>query len=222
MGRSAADLFNFSDVFQSMWGDAPTGGAGEVVTVELRDAGATDGQTGDEVELLGQAPLLYRPKAPDDGGRCQVLTLEVGGRKIGLASRDSRATRASGALNEGDVALVCPSSKVALRLNDDNSISLLQQGEEADTFLRFETDGTILIGNQWGQLQLGADGFQVLLASGEVFSLGGDQAVIQAGQCALNAGALLLGVGAAVPLCLVPTVPPGGFACPKVTPNIFV
>jgi hypothetical protein len=220
--RGGSDLFNFSDVFASMWGDADTGGAGEVVTVELRDAGSTDGQTGDAVEVFGQAPLLYRPAAPTKDGTCQVLTLEVGGRKIAIGSRDPRATQASGALNEGDVAVVCPTAKNALRLNADNSISLLQQGEEADAFLRFETDGTFLAGNRWGQIELGANGFHVHLVSGEVLSIGDGQAILQATAGILNCGSIRLGTTAAVPLCSVPTVPPGGFACPKATPNIFV
>lgn len=210
--RRLSDLFSFADVFASRYGAEASGGEAELVTLSLRDAGEEDGQDDDDVEVWSMAPVLYRPAAPDDKGKCQVVTTDVGGQKMALASRDLRAATAAGALNEGDAAFCCPSSKVALRCNADNSIALMQQGESADAFITIQPDGTIVMGNAYGQLEIGPNGVQMFAADGTSMTLGGGAFHVLASQAFVQAGVVGMGpTGGKVPLTFAPT---SGIAMP--------
>jgi hypothetical protein len=212
------DSLNFVDVFETLWGSTDTGGTGEVVTCQVRGAGEEDGQDARDVELWSQGCIAYRPAKPDGDGKCQLLTVPIGSQLLAIASRDSRADKATGALNEGDAAFCSPTGKVALRCNADGSCSMLKQGESADAYISIQKDGTILIGNEWVQLELGPNGFQVFnKVTGEAMALGGGFFNVVAPNGALQCGGLSLGVGAAVPLTFAPASGVG-----KPAPNILI
>lgn len=205
-----ADLFDFSDVFETMWGASPSGGEEEMVSLQLRDAGQADGQTGRDVELWAHAPVLYRPAPPSDDGKCQVLTVRAGPSPLAIASRDSRAPAAAGALNPGDAAYCSPTGKVALRCNADGSISLTKQGKEFDSVIKIESDGALFMACPWGQFQFSEEGLllQVKTAKGEMalgmdgaqFNVTGLQAVLNVASTRLHAAATTPLVSGAVPI----------------------
>jgi hypothetical protein len=223
----STDLFEFADVFETMWGSAATEGTGEIVACQVRDAGETDGQDARDVELWSQGCIAYRPAKPDGDGKCQLLTVPIGSQLLAIASRDSRADKATGALNEGDAAFCSPTGKVALRCNADGSCSLIKQGESVDSVVSIEKNGTILCANEWGQFELGPNGFQVMLPTGESIIVKQGKIQLSAPQVVLAGGTVALGVGASMPLAIVPTVVPTGTAAPgfvaaKPCPNILI
>jgi hypothetical protein len=227
--KRIGDLFDFSDVFASMYGSEATGGAGEIVTCHVRNAGEADGdgQTGTDVEMWGPACVVFRPKAPDAKGKCQLLTTPIGPALIAIGSRDSRTADATGAMNAGDAAFCSPTGKVALRCNDDGSIAMIKQGETSDSYHVCEADGSWKTGNEWGQYSLGPDGFKVILAGGQAFSLTEKGFTLIAPDANFCVGTIELGLGAAVPLCANPLTPitgsiVPGFCSVKPTVNIFV
>lgn len=222
MGAWTAD---FKDVFDTMFGMDSSGGSEETITLKLRDAGDEDGQTADDVEAWGQGCILYRPKAPDAEGKAQVLTAQVGPRKIAIASRDSRATKTFGAVNAGDAVFGSPTGGGMFRANDDGSASMRVVGEGGvqKGWISIETDGTILIGNKWGHLELGENGFSVCLCDGpDYFQVKPGEIVCSSSKVNLAAAAVALGLGAVLPLAAVPTVPPGGFACASPVSSVTV
>lgn len=214
------------DVFSSSFGTDASDGGPEIPTVSLRRAGEDEGSDQDEADIWSAYGFAYRPAAPDAKGATQVVADFVAGRWSVIASRDTRGADVFGALNEGDVA-VWSIGKNAVRLNADGSISLFKQGESADSAVAIGKDGVISLMNEWGMIQLGPDGFSVILASGQGFSLGPEGMNVIGPTCAIQCGAIFLGVGASVPLVSVPTIPGTGttgpgFASLKPTLNILV
>lgn len=225
--KRIGDLFDFSDVFETMYGSEATDGGGEVVTCQVRNPDEAEGQTGADVEMWGPACVVYRPAPPDAKGKCQLLTTPIGPSLVAIASRDSRTADATGAMNAGDAAFCSPTGKVALRANADGSIAMIKQGESVDSLVSIEKDGTILAANEFGQFELGPNGFQVMLPSGESIIVKKGKIQFSAPQIVLAGGSVALGIGAAVPLASVPTVPVTGtagpgFVSPKPVLNILV
>lgn len=188
--------FDFADVFETMWGSDPAGGKAEVVTANLRAVGEESGVDARDVEIIGHAPLVYRPAPPTKEGRCQALTVRFGGRTFILGTQDSRSNEATGALGEGDVALCSPTGKNVLRLNatGEAGIALVQQTDGDDAGIAIQRDGKILIYNEWGVLEIGPDGFFVTVK---------DKGQIQLddGGAALIAKRVGLGPAPSKPLC---------------------
>lgn len=223
--------WTFVDAFASIWGNESTDGAAEVVTCQTREVGQ-DGGVGDaNVELWGAGCVVFRPAPPDDDGKCQLLTVQIGAQQYAVGANDSRAANATGALNPGDAAFCSPTGKVALRANANGSISLIKQGEKADAYISIQKDGTIVIGNQWGQLEIGKNG--VVWAGADSSAMQINKAAFQviSDMAALNVGSIAFGVaacaGLGVPLCFVPTVPTTGtvgpgFVCAKLVQFIYV
>jgi hypothetical protein len=224
--KRLGDVFNYQDVFESAYGSEATGGAGEIVTCSTREPEQTEGQTGTDVEMWGPACVVFRPKAPDAKGKCQLLTTPIGPALIAIGSRDSRTAEATGAMNAGDAAFCSPTGKVALRCNDDGSISLLKQGENFDSVFSIEKDGTILGTNEWCQFEAGPNGFQVMLPTGESIIVKPGKIQLAAPQVVLNGAVVALGIGASVPLGAIPatSLPPGApcFGIPHPLPTILV
>ena len=225
MGAFSVD---FSDVFSTMYGSEATGGTEEIVTLQLREAGAEDGQTADETEMWIQGCLLYRPADPDDDGKCQVLTAQIGPRKIALASRDSRAATSFGALNKGDAVFGSPTGKVMVRANADGSVGIRKSGDggAADSWVHIEKDGDIIIGNAAGQLELSSEnGFVVALGDSSFMQLSAKTGfVVSAPTCSLACGSVALGMGASKPLAAAPITGTAGagFVSPTPVLNVFV
>lgn len=214
------------DIFSSAWGSDSTEGAVQIATAALRRAGEEEGSDGEDAEIWSHYGLSYRPADPSGDKSTQALTLEVAGRPVIFATRDVRGADIHGDLNAGDVA-VWSIGKNAVRLNASGSISMFKQGESVDSAVAIGDDGAITLLNEWGVVQLGKDGFSVTLASGQMLSLGPDGFNVSAPKCALQCGAIALGVGAAVPLASVPTVIGTGTAGPgfvamKPITNIFI
>lgn len=195
------------DVTESTFSKDASGGEVQVVTCAVRDAGQEDGQTGRDAEVWGLGCIVYRPAPPDDNGKCQAAVATVGGARVIVATRDTRAATAVGDLGAGDAAFCAPTSKTALIAKSDGSIALLQQGDEADAMIVLEKDGAIILRNKWGQIQLDESGFSVMLTSGESFGIGGAQMTLAADQVNLAGAVIGLGVGASVPLAAVPLLP---------------
>lgn len=190
------------DVFDSDYSDKATGGKGEIATVSIRECGEDEGTSFKDAEIWGHAPLLYRPGDKDDKGACQALTENIGGRMAVVGTKDARAAEASGALKKGDVALVNPwGGKCCLRLNADRSMALLQQGDDDDAGISFEKDGTIILFNKYGQMELGPNGFQVFTAAGEALKVGGGVFQTVSSQAFIMAGCVGLGPAPSKPLC---------------------
>jgi hypothetical protein len=174
-----------------------------------------------------QYGFTSRPAAPDGDGKCQALTANIRGMRAVVATRDTRGPASHGALNAGDVAL-WSIGKNAVRCNADGSIALLKQGAEEDSGIVIDKDGALSIFTPFGIIQLNADGFAVILKEGGVsLSLSPKDITLLGPKCSISTGTVALGVGAAVPLGLQPTVVPTGtvspaFAVTKPTPNIFV
>lgn len=197
-----------------MFGSETTGGGEEIVTLSLRTAGQDDGQDADDAEVWGMGCALYRPKAPDDKGKCQALVAQIGPRKVAIATRDSRASERFGALSEGDAVFGSPTGGGMLRANDDGATSMRKSGVDGTqlAWVALEADDTILIGNKWGSIEIGENGM-ILMVGSEYFEIKPGEMVLSSSKVNLAAAAVALGLGAALPLAAVPTVPPGGFAC---------
>lgn len=220
-------FFDVADIFESKWSNDESGGELEVLTCGLRPSGESDGTNQRDAEVWQQYGLSSRPSGPDGDGLCQALTAEIGGKRAVVATRDTRGPACHGALNAGDVALWSV-GKNAVRCNADGSIALLKQGEEEDSGLVIDKDGALSIFTPFGIIQLNADGFAVILKEGGVaLSMSPKDITLLGPKCSISTGTVALGVGAAVPLGLQPTVVPTGtvspaFAVTKPTPNIFV
>jgi len=215
--QRSQDTFDFVDVFETMYGSDASGGGASVVTCQVRDAGEPDGQDGRDVELWGMGCVVYRPAKPDANGKCQLLVTPIGSQPVAIASQDSRAAKAAGAMNEGDAAFCSPTGKVAVRCNADNSFAILRQGSAADAFFLIEKDGSIKFGNQWGMFTLDSDGFSMISAAGEALTLGGGSFQVLAAKGVIGTGTVALGATASRPLTFAPV---SGIAGPA--PNIFV
>lgn len=216
------------DAFATRYGGEATGGTEDIVTLSLRDAGTEDGQTADEAELWMHGCMQYRPAAPDDDGKCQVLTAQIGPSRVAFASRDSRASKVFGALNEGDSVFGSPTGGGMFRANGDGSVGFRKVGKNGapDSWVHIESDGDIICGNAAGQWELSQEsGFLVALQDGTFMQLSGKTGfVISAPTCSLAAGSVALGVGAAVPLASVPITGTVGAGVVGTKPvmNVFV
>lgn len=217
-------IVDWYDVSESHFGADPTGGAEEIVTVDLRAAGEQDGTDANAAEVwAGGYGFTSRPAAPDGDKACQAIAVDAAGKRIVIAMRDTRGADAHGALNAGDVAM-WSTGKNAIRLNADKSIGIIQQGDDSDAALSIEPDGTIILRNAYGQIELGPNGFQVFTKTGEAFQLGAGSANFLAPTFAAQCGTIALGVGAAVPLT-IPNPATGGtgtFVLAKPVLNVFV
>lgn len=209
-----------------MFGSAATGGAAEIVTLNTRSAGDTDGQTGDDVEYWSHGCMAYRPADPTGDGKCQVMTRQVGGRKIAVASQDSRA-KVFGALNKGDACFGSPTGGGMFRANADGSTGFrrVMKDGAADAYVNIEADGTIVFGNQWGQAELGENGWVVALKDSSFEQLSAKTGfVVSAPTCSLACGSVALGMGATKPLAAAPITGTVGTGFVAVAPvlNVFV
>lgn len=218
------------DVFSSSFGTDASDGGPEIPTVSLRRAGEDDGSDQDEADIWSAYGFAYRPAAPDAKGATQVVADFVAGRWSVIASRDTRGADVFGALNEGDV-VVWSIGGVALRMNADGSTSLFKknEGETPDAFVSIASDSAITLCNEWGTIQISSDGISLMLNDGSAgLQISAADGVNIVGQkAAFQVGSISLGVGASVPLCIIPTIPgtgsvSAGFVCAKPTPNILV
>ena len=194
----APSSVQYNTLFDATYGDKASGGAATLVTAHLRDGDDEDGQTGRDVEVFGQAPVLFVPDDPTDAGQCQGLTMLVGGQPLCIATRDTRAVGAMPALAKGDAAFVCPTGRVGLLAKKDGTIGLLQRGEgnNPDSSLLFEPDGALVITTPYGSLVLDADGFRVILPGGEAFGIGSNVMTVSATMINLAGATVALGAGA--------------------------
>lgn len=201
----APPALQYSTAFGAAYGADASGGDTTLVTVSLRDGDDEEGQTGTDVEVWGQAPVLYRPADPDDKGSCQTLTTLIGGTPVCMATRDLRAVDSMPALGPGDAAFVCPTGRGGFFTKPDGSMGMLQRGKGGapDSLAVFEQDGTFNVSTKHGQIVLGPNGFQVILPNGECFSLGGNNVTMSATSMNLEVASLALGTGASAPLAAV-------------------
>lgn len=191
---------DYLDIMEALLSDDATGGAAPVVTAAVRDAGQTDGQTGRDVEVWGLGCVVYVPAPPDGKGKCQALATVVGGTKVIVATRDSRANDAVGELGPGDAAFCSPTGKNAAVFKADGSISLIQQGASADALVAIEKDGAIILRNKWGQVQLDENGLSIMLTSGESLALTQGLVQIAADVVTFESGITKLSTSAVTPL----------------------
>jgi len=188
------------DISETKWGSSDTGGEAEVVTCTLRAAGESDGQVELAADVWGAYGLSYRPASPKAGAVCQAITYTAGGKRHVIATRDTRGGDCHGALNDGDVALWSV-GKNSVRCNADGSIAIHQIGSEVDAGISVEKDGTILIFNEFGQIELGKNGFQVFTKDGGAIALGnGSFQTISKTAAWLRSGSVLLGPSPTKPL----------------------
>lgn len=217
---------NMVDVFDTVFGNESTNGGEEIVTLKLREAGAEDGQIADDTEMWGMGCCLYRPKAPDADGKCQALVAQIGPRKIAIATRDSRAGKRFGALNEGDAVFGSPTGGGMFRANDDGATSMRvgdPDGTQKAWIAIEKGDGTILLGNKFGHIELGPEGFMVCLAgSPEYISLKPGEFTVSAPTCTIAGGSVALGVGASKPLAAAPITGTAGAGFVSLTPVLGV
>ena len=201
----APPRLQYSTAFDATYSDKASGGDTTLVTTSIRDGDDQDGQTGTDVEVWGQAPVLYVPADPDDGGSCQALTTEIGGVPLCLATRDLRAVDAMPALPRGGAAFVCPTGRGGFFSNPDGSMGMLQRGVSGakDALLVFEPDGTFNLSTPWGQMVLGPDGWQVILANGQCIAIGADAFTVTGTQASIATSSVALGATAAAPLAAV-------------------
>ena len=221
-----AFTINIMDAFATRYGGEATGGEEEIVTLSLREAGQEDGQNADDAEMWGEGCYLYRPKAPNDDGKCQALVAQIGPRKVAIATRDSRAGKRFGALNEGDAVFGSPTGGGMFRANDDGSTSMRvadPDGTQKAWIAIEKDDGTILLGNKFGHIELGPEGFMVCLAgSSEYLSLKPGEFTASAPTCTIAGGSVALGVGASKPLAAAPITGTAGAGFVSLTPVLGV
>lgn len=217
---------DFQDVFATLYGSDATGGGEEIVTLSLRAAGQEDGQDADDADAWGEGCYLYRPKAPNDDGKCQALVAQIGPRKVAIATRDSRAGKRFGAMNEGDAVFGSPTGGGMFRANDDGATSMRvadPDGTQKAWVALEKGDGTILIGNKFGHIELGPEGFMVCLAgSPEYLSLKPGEFTASAPTCTIAGGSVALGVGASKPLAAAPITGTAGAGFVSLTPVLGV
>lgn len=218
------------DIFSSAWGSDSTEGAVQIATAALRRAGEEEGSDGEDAEIWSHYGLSYRPADPSGDKSTQALKLEVAGRPVIFATRDVRGADIHGDLNAGDV-VVWSIGGVALRMNADGSTSLFKknEGETPDAFVSIASDSAITLCNEWGTIQISSDGISLMLNDGSAgLQISAADGVNIVGQkAAFQVGSISLGVGASVPLCIIPTIPgtgsvSAGFVCAKPTPHILV
>lgn len=215
--RNIGSVFDFSDVFASVWGDQDTGGKTETVTVSLREVGEPDGADATKAPVWGMGCVAYRPAPPSADGKCQALTIDIGGQAHVIATQDARINKAIGALNEGDAAFAAPTGNAALRANADGSIAMLHQGASADSGIGINKDGTISIFTPDCNLTLGPDGLTFTTKGGEQMVLGEKVFQVVALQGFIRCGVVGLGPSPAVPLTFS-----GTSGVVKPAPNILI
>lgn len=215
--RNLGSVFDFSDVFASVWGDADTGGKTEVVTVSLREVGEPDGADATKAPVWGMGCVAYRPAAPTSDGKCQALTIDIGGQAHVIATQDARINKAIGSLNEGDAAFASPTSKSALLAKANGQIAMLHQGADGDSGIGINDDGTISLFTPDVVLTLGPDGFTVTTKAGEQLVLGEQVFQAVASQGFVRCGVVGLGPSPAVPLTFS-----GTSGVVKPAPNVFI
>lgn len=215
--RTLGSLFDFADVFASVWGDDDTGGKAEVVTVSLRDVGEPDGAEATKAPTWGMGCVAYRPAPPTDDGKCQALTVSIGGQPHVIATQDARISKAIGALNAGDAAFASPTGKNALRSNADGSIAMIHQGESGDSGIGINKDGTISLFTPDVILSLGPDGLLITTKAGEQMALGDKVFQVVALQGFIRCGVVGLGPAPAVPLTFA-----AASGVVKPAPNVLV
>lgn len=220
----------YGTLFAATYSAEASGGEATLVTASLRDGDDDEGQTGHTVEVWGQAPVVYVPDDPDDGGRCQALTVQLGGNPVAIATRDLRAAKAVPGLSKGDAAFCCPTGRVTFLAKKDGTVGMMQrgEGETPDSLVLLEPDGAFSVTTPFGQIILDAQGFRVIGPNGEAMGLGANDFTVTATSASLACASVALGVGAAVPLAVAPLLPaatpPGvtGFFLPKPVANIFI
>lgn len=209
-------MFKFFDIAGSNFSAESSGGEAEVTTADLREVGEENGVDVSAAELWAHYGLAYRPPASAGKNRCQALAVPIAGGRAVIATRDARSSEAAGALNDGDVALWSV-GKNAVRVNADGSIALIQQGASTDAMIAIQKNGSIVLSNQWGQIELGPKGFLVVTADGCSLKAGQAQCQMLAPQCFVTGGVVGLGVAPAAPLTLQPLT-----GVTKPAPNIFI
>jgi len=191
------------DISETKWGSSDTGGEAEVVTCTLRAAGESDGQVELAADVWGAYGLSYRPASPKAGAVCQAITYTAGGKRHVIATRDTRGGDIHGALNDGDVCLWSV-GKCMVRCNADGAIAMIQRGltddARLDARVGIEPDGTIILSNEWLQIEAGKNGFVVTLATGEQLQLGAQFFQAVAAQGFMRTGVVGLGPAPSKPL----------------------
>ena len=215
--RNIGTVFDFADVFATVWGDESTGGKVETVTASLREVGEPDGADATKAPIWGMGCVAYRPAAPTSDGKCQALTVSIGGQPHVIATQDARISKAIGALNEGDAAFASPTGKNALRSNADGSIAMIKQGESADSIIGINKDGSISLMTPWCLMTLNEDGLTFTTKAGEQMVLGKQVFQVLAAQGFIRTGTVSLGLSAAVPLTFS-----GTSGVVKPAPNVFI
>lgn len=215
--RNIGSVFDFSDVFASVWGDADTGGKTEVVTLSLREVGEPDGADATKAPVWGMGCVAYRPAAPTEAGKCQALTIDIGGAAHVIATQDPRINKAIGTLSEGDAAFAAPTGNAALLSKADGTIAMLHQGKDGDSGIGINKDGSITLFTPDVVFTLAKDGLTITTSAGEQMVLGEQVFQVVATQGFVRCGVVGLGPSPAVPLTFSGT---SGVAKPA--PNIFI
>lgn len=201
------------DISETKWGSSDTGGEAEVVTCTLRAVGESEGQVELAADVWGAYGLSYRPASPKDGAVCQAVCYTAGGKRHVIATRDTRGGEIHGALNDGDMCMWSV-GKNMLRCNADGAIAMIQRGltddARLDARVGIEPDGTIVLSNEFGQAELGANGFVVTLASGEQFQIGPGVFNVGAPTISLK-GAASIGVAPVNPVAAIIAGSPAPF-----------
>ena len=215
----------FYSVFSSDFSTEATDGTIELVTCQLRDVGEEEGSDAEDVEIWSHGPIVYRPDDPSDDGECQALVMDEAGKKLILATRDTRIAALAGAFNAGDAAF-CGAGPKCPRLltKKSGAVTLYQTGDTVDSYCGIDDDGSIVMGNQWGALSIGPDGITLQWGSLGI-CLNATGVTITGPIINLQGGGIYLGVGASVPLAVAPLVPVTGgvgFGVTKPTLNIFI
>lgn len=187
-------------MFASVWGSADAGGKTEVVTVSMREVGEPEGASATKAPVWGMGCVAYRPAAPTSEGKCQALTIDIGGAAHVIATQDPRINKAIGTLGEGDAAFAAPTGNAALLSKANGQIAMLHQGKDGDSGIGINDDGTISLFTPDVVMTLGKDGLTVTTKAGEQLVLGEQVFQVVASQGFIRTGVVGLGPSPAVPL----------------------
>lgn len=108
------------------------------VRVQVGNQATADGWA-NGLAMWGVWSVITRPKAPTAAGACQVVYLNDGNSKRGLASRDNRYASNAGTVDEGDTVIVTSGdAKVIL---DDSAQSVTLYAKNGGQDLTVKVDG---------------------------------------------------------------------------------
>jgi hypothetical protein len=142
------------------------------------------------------------PNEQDDAGACQVIYLQDGNEKLGIAARDARYNDKVGALAEGDRAIISGCAARLLLKKASSSISLYTENQlDDDSSMVIAMDGSkgkirIICGKS--QIQIDNDGI-TLMSNGSILKLDANAITMMGKFAALATGGGCLGTIAGVP-----------------------